>query len=115
MKKVIILLAGALIFHMSGLAQFPVQYLFPSNVSMVPFADTLLNTRAIIISEGIKKITAYWSSGEPGKTYSTTTTYLKNGNISVLTFCFPGPKNGDSSICVDHTVLYDHKGRMMEL
>jgi hypothetical protein len=113
MKKIIILLSVTLLFHLTLFAQFPL-YVFPMEVSGDPFADTLLNTSAIMTREGIKKIMVKETSSEAIKTFTSKTVYLKNdGKIDSVQVCFDTPINGDP-LCVKHSIFYDTKGRMVE-
>src|SRR4051794_38156889 len=113
MKKVITLLTAILLFQLSGFTQFPL-YVFPMTVIGDTYADTLINTKALIVREGIKKIYAYQTQPEATKTFVSKTMYFnENGNIEKITACFGKKEN--ITFCINDTLLYDNKGRMTEM
>lgn len=115
MKKAVVLLAANLLFYLPGFTQFPIQYIFPMGVKGDPLGDTLLNIRTIIIKQSIKKITAWQTLPETTKAFASKTMWLnKDGNIDAITICFPKHGNSDSGLCMTDSILYDHKGRLIE-
>jgi hypothetical protein len=111
MKKVFILLT-IILLQISGFAQFRF-YVFPMWELADQYADTILNTRDILVNAGVKQIKTYKTS--PGKGFETKTVNLnKDGSIDNMTICFVPNKN-NSTFCVNDTLKYDNAGRLVLL
>lgn len=101
--------------HFSGFAQFSFR-VFPTGVDGDPYADTLLNTRAILMKAGIKQVNAYRTPSETTKTFASKTVNLnKDGRITKLTTCFAPNENSSSTHCIDNTISYDPAGRVADV
>ena len=114
--KLLFLVTSSLLFGLHVLAQFPVSTILPVVMHGDPYADTLLNTSALMKREGIKKVIAKQTSDRITGTYNAKTAYLnEDGNISAYSVCHPGRKNVSPGFCTVDTFLYDSRGRMIEM
>lgn len=115
MKKVAILFLVTVLIYFSGFAQFSF-HVFPYGVGGDPYADTILNTRAILLAAGIRQVNAYQTFPEISKTFASKIVNInKNGSIDKITICFARNKKTNFTFCIDDTILYDPAGRMTSL
>lgn len=116
MLKALILISSSLFFGLPIVAQFLVSNILPVAMHGDPYADTLLNTSALMKREGIKKVIAKQTSDKITGTYNSKTAYLnEHGNISACTICFPGLKRVSPGSCMGDTFLYNSRGLMIEM
>jgi hypothetical protein len=109
-KKSFVLLIITILFQLRLAAQFPVGIL-PIGTLGVGEADTLLNTRAILMKAGIRSY-SYETSPHPEKMFDSKTVYInKQGNTSAVKLC-DSPANGNTVFCILDTFLYDDQGRL---
>lgn len=81
MKSLLIFFLITLLIKLSGYGQFPF-YVFPTNVCGIPYGDTIINTRALILKEKISKIYAWQTLPDVTKTFGSKAMYYnKNGSI----------------------------------
>jgi hypothetical protein len=112
MKRLIILSTTILFLQQQGIAQFP-QHIFPMEVIGSMYSDTLLNTRALMLKEGIRKVESWQTSPETTKTFASRIISLnEKGDINAVNICFPKNKDGNFTLCVQDTLLYDPAERL---
>ena len=113
MKSLFILFFATLFIQFSGYGQFPL-YVFPTTVSGVPYGDTIINTRALILKEGIIKIYAWQTLPAVTKTFASKTIYYnKNGSIEATNILLG--KFKDITLSTNDTFFYDNSGREIEI
>ncbi len=115
MKKLIVLFLVNVLVHFSGISQFSFR-VFPTGVSGDPFADTILNARAILVNAGVRQVNAYQTLPETTKTFATkTASFNKDGSIDKMTTCFARNPSNNFTHCIDYTILYDDTGREVSM
>jgi hypothetical protein len=98
MKKVLVLCFVMILVQLYSLAQFSF-HVFPMGVSGNAYADTILNTRTILLKANIKKIEAYETSPQVTKTFVTKTlNFGKTGYINKVTICFAKNESGNFTL-----------------
>ncbi|MDB5206823.1 MAG: hypothetical protein JWR72_1898 [Flavisolibacter sp.] len=112
MKKIVVFCIVYL-FCMDGFSQFPIHTLLPMVVSGVGFGDTLLNTHAVLLREGIKKITAYQTSSRDRGSFTTTYT-VNDGRIESRAWCYRRSPDSAFRFCLHDTLLYNNKGGLQD-
>ena len=112
--KTQLLLSFILFFRLQNFSQVYIHEIFPVGVCNISMGDTFLNTRAILLREGIRKITSQQGASGNINTVSTITAHLtKQGLIKEVITCTKSKTVG-SSFCRSDTVLYDNYGRNLE-
>src|SRR5687768_4986652 len=115
MKKVVFLFPIILFVHFTGFAQFSF-HVFPMGVSGDAYADTILNTRAVLLKAGVKQINAHQTLPEVTKTFASKTVQLnKDGQIDKMTICFARNKETNFTLCVYDIIFYDTVGRLASI
>ena len=113
MRIVILLLTATLLFHFLSFAQFSLE-VFPTIVTGDRFGDTIINSRALIIKEGIRKIFVYQTKPSRDRPFVTKSmNFNKEGNIESVDINIG--KFKDFTQIINDTILYDYKYRMIEI
>lgn len=115
MKKAVIVILISVLFQLSTSAQFSFR-VFPVGVSGNPYADTLLNTRAILSAAGIRQVTSYQTLAEATKTFASKIVNLdKEGCINNMTICFTKNKESNFTLCIYDTIVYAPSGHVVNI
>jgi hypothetical protein len=108
MKKLILLFFTTVLVHFCAFAQYSFQ-VFPIGVVGNPYADTLLNTRAILLAAGIRQIKSYQTKSDLSKTFPIKNVWInKDGQIEKVFMC-------DEKIplhCIEDTFICNAAGNL---
>ena len=112
--KSLLLLTLLLFFYLQNFSQVYIHEIFPIGVCNISLGDTFLNTKAILVKEGIRKITSQQGASGTINTVSTITVHLsREGLIKEVIICTKGKSIG-AGYCRNDTILYDDRGRKIE-
>ena len=112
-KKAVVSCFVMLLCHLYSSAQFSF-HVFPMGVIGDAYADTMLNTRVILVKAGIRKIEAYQTLPQVTKTFATKTmNFDKTGYLNKVTVCFAKNDSSNFTLCIDDTISYDHSGKIV--
>lgn len=115
MKRIFALIVVAVSLHSSGVAQYSFR-VFPAGVTGDPFADTLLNTKAVLKMAGIRQVNSFQTSGELTKTFDSKSVHLdREGRIENITCCFTKIKTSGFTFCLQDTLIYGSSGFMEKI
>ena len=115
MKKAVVVILIGILFHFPVYSQFSFR-VFPVGVSDDPYADTLLNTRAILSLAGIRQVNTYQTLAEVTKTFASKTVGLdREGHIENMTTCFTRNKESNFALCIYDTILYGPSGHLVNV
>jgi hypothetical protein len=113
MKK-IVAFCIVLLVCLQGFSQFLLHTVLPMGVGHIVFGDTLLNTRAVLQQEGIKKITAYQTSSGNHSSFTTTST-VTDGRILSRARCYRPSPDSAVRFCLHNSLLYNKDGALQNL
>jgi hypothetical protein len=106
MKTSLIVILIALMSQFSTSAQFSFR-VFPVGVGGDPYADTILNTRAILSAAGIRQVNAYQTLADQTRTFGSKIVNLdRDGSIVNLTTCFTKKNESNPYLCTYDTIVY---------
>ncbi len=115
MEKAILVILIAILFHLSSNAQFSFR-VFPIGVSGDAYADTLMNTRSVLLGAGIRQINASQTLAEVTRTFASKTVNLsREGRIEKLTTCFAKSKESNFTLCIYDTIVYGPSGDIVNM
>lgn len=113
MRKVILLLTVSLLSVSFCFAQFSLE-VFPTIVTGDRFGDTIINSRALMIKEEIRKIFVYQTKPSRDRPFVTKTmNYNKEGNIESVDVNMG--KFKDLTLIINDTIFYDNQHRMIKI
>lgn len=113
MRKVILLLTVSLLSHSFCFAQFSLE-VFPTGVTGDRFGDTIINSRVLMIKEGIRKIFVYQTKPSKNRPFVTKTiNFNKERNIESVEMNMG--KFKDFTFIITDTLLYDNQHRMIKI
>jgi len=110
MIKIFSAAAALILFQCTTHAQIPYS-LYPSGITGINLADTILNTKEVLVKAGVKSY-SYQIIPAPEKTFNTETVYInRQGNIIAYQICMPKTSNS-AGFCLKDTFLYDGTQRL---
>lgn len=111
MRKIPII-TTILFFQFAVHAQIPYSIL-PSGIIGIQLADTMLNTKEVLLKAGIKSY-SYQIAPFPERGFDSQTVYLnRQGNIIAYQMCMT-KSSAKPGFCVKDSFFYDEKDRLLE-